>query len=66
MAVQSHKGRHYFWEHICFLQYFYLAEAEELMSGDLWCRCQQSPLARETGQILLWHWVQGSLGDKRA
>lgn len=58
MAVQSHKGRHYFWEHVCFLQYFRLAEAEELMSEDLWSRWQESPPARETGQVLLWQWAQ--------
>ena len=39
-AVQSHKGRHYFGENICFLHYFHLAEAgkptsEALRAGQL-------------------------------
>lgn len=38
MAVQSHKGRHYFGENICFFYYFHLAEAGKLTSKDLRAR----------------------------
>lgn len=66
MAVQSHKGRHYFWEHVCFLQYFRLAEAEELMSEDLWSRWQESPPIQGDRAGLALAVGTGSLGDKRA